>query len=489
MLSHHRIAASAAVIALIAGMLVVTGQTAAAEVRQGTVTTTAGSHAVTATVSVGDASVPQWGKGIQIHVTYASPTAAVTAAENVNKVVVTHRASGHSQTATLSRTGDDQVAWISTSGAETGTFDVGLHATADVDGATATFEQDQVTSFTVTRETRPWIEVWPGMVLKGNTYKVRGGLEWFDAGTYLPADGAQVSLWFTPKGSTSAVRRKTVTLGSTGRFSTSFVNDGPGKWEMRFAGGTRYTPSSASVTMSNFSRGTHVATYTQKVSGTWYSTTVTASDIDMTLKGATMAVDVRFRHNGTAIVWDTDGSVQSRNAERVFWIGQLDRVSDGHYTGKIDFPAFAPAGMYTVGGLTDAKVYYGPGQDDYDWHFVVQETMTPFVLRRNTLLDAYLSTSTPTRGQEYAVKGRLRKIWVNQSNQASYQPAPSASVRLYFNPAGPLPARYVRSVRTNWEGRFSTRVEATRSGVWTAKYAGTTMTYLGSTDTASVTVR
>lgn len=476
-------------IALIAGMLVVTGQTAAAEVRQGTVTTTAGSHVVTATVSVGDASVPQWGKGIQIHVAYASPTAAVTAEENVNKVVVTHRASGHSQLATLARTGDDQVAWISTSGAETGTFDVGLHATADADGATATFEQDQVTSFTITRETRPWIEVWPGMVLKGKTYKVSGGLEWFDGGTYLPAEGARVSLWFTPKGSTSAVLRKTLTLGSTGRFSTSFENDGPGKWEMRFAGGPRYTPSSASVTMSNFSRGTHVATYTQKVSGTWYSTTVTASDVDMTLKGATMLVDVRFRHNGRAIVWDTGAFLESWNAERFTDFGDLYRVSGGHYTGKVHFPAYTKAGMHTIGAVSDAKVYYGPGGSDYDWHFIGPVAMTPFVIRRNTLLDASLSTSTPTKGQEYAVKGRLRKISVNQLNYASYQPAAKVIVRLYFNPAGPLPARYVRSVRTNWEGRFSTRVEATRSGVWTAKYAGTTTTYLGSTDTASVTVR
>jgi len=139
--------------------------------------------------------------------------------------------------------------------------------------------------------------------------------------------------------------------------------------------------------------------------------------------------------------------------------------------------------------IADAKVYYGPAEDDYDWLFLSQEAMTPFVVRRNTLLNAWLSTSTPTRGQEYAVRGRLEKISVSQSNRVSYQPAASSTVRLYFNPAGSAPAQYVKSVRTNSEGIFSTRVKATRSGVWTAKYAGTATTYLSSTDTARVTIR
>jgi hypothetical protein len=484
---HHRNAASAVVIALIASLLVVTGQTAAADVRKGTVTTTAAGHVVTATVSVGDTSVEHEVKEIVIYVDYASPTAAVTTGGHTNTAVVTHRASGASWTVELTSSGTRQSAQVSTSGALTGTFDVDLHATATVDDATATFEQNQVTSFTITRQTRPWIEVWPGMPLKGMAYKVSGGLKWIDEGDYRPAEGAQVSLWFTPKGSTSAVRRKTVTLGSTGKFSTSFENDGPGKWEMRFAGGQRYTPSSASVTMSNFSRGTHTATYTEKVGGTWYSTTVTASDIDMTLRGATMLVDVRFRHNGKGIAWDTNAFLESWKAGRpTTWFGSLDQVSGGHYTGKIHFPVYANAGMHTIGAMSVTQVYYGQGDDD--WHSIGGVAMTPFVIRRETLLDASLSSSTPTKGQEYAVKGRLRKIYV-ETSQASYRPVAGANVRLYFNPAGPMPARYVRSVRTNWNGWFWTRVEATRSGVWTAKYAGTTMTYLGSTDTASVTVR
>jgi hypothetical protein len=473
-------------------MLVATGQPAAADVRQGTVTTTAGDHTVTATVSVGDASVPQWGKSVTIFVGYASPTATVTAEGHGNTVVVTHRASGDSQTLALYSysAGTREYATFTTGGAATGTFDVYLGATTTVDGATATFEHNKVTSFTVTRETRPWIEVKPGMPLKGKAYQVSGGLEWFVRDSYHAARGAQIGLWFTPKGSTSAVRRKTLTLGSTGKFSTSFENNGPGTWEIRFAGGSQYTPSSASVTMSNFSRGKHAATYTQKVSGTSYSTTVTASDIDMTLRGATMQVDVRFRHNGRSVVWDTGAFLESWNvARRETSFGDLRQVSGGHYTGKVHFPAFTSAGMHTIGAVSDAKVYYGSGGNDYDWHFIGPVAMTPFVVRRSTILDARLSTSTPARGQQYAVQGKLRKISVDQSNRASYQPAARTSVRLYFNPAGPAPTRYVRSVRTDWEGKFRTRVGATSSGLWTAKYAGTTTTYLGSTDTARVTVR
>jgi hypothetical protein len=45
------------------------------------------------------------------------------------------------------------------------------------------------------------------MAAMGATYKVSAGMERFEQGTYRPAKGATVALWFTPKGSTKAVRK------------------------------------------------------------------------------------------------------------------------------------------------------------------------------------------------------------------------------------------------------------------------------------------
>lgn len=489
MLHPSRATAGSAALALLVTMLVATAQPAAAAVNDGTITTTAGSHTVTATVSVRDASVSQSGKTVTIDVTYASPTATVSVVPYANDVILTSRTTGGTQTLELSGSGSRQSARVSASGSATGTFDVGLRGSVTADGVGATLDADKVTSFTVTRETRPWIEVWPGMPAVGATYKVSAGMERFERGTYVPAKGATVTLWFTPKGSTTAVRKKTVTLGSAGSFSASFTNRGPGSWEMRYQGDQVYSPSSAAVTMSNFSSGTHTATYTQKMKDTWLSATVKASDIAMTLKGVTATVDVRFRHNGTGVTWDSGAYLEARNATGETTQGDLKQISGGHYSGKIRFEPFTSAGMHTVGAITDVKVYYGPGGNDYDWHFTPTETMTPFVVRRTTVLDAGLSTSTPKKGREYTVQGRLRKLSVSQSNSASYQPAARALVRLSFDPAGSAKSKYVKSVRTNSEGRFSMRTTATRSGVWTARYVGTATTYTPSTDTVRLTVR
>lgn len=489
MLHAFRATAASAALALLVTMLVVAAQPATAAVHNGTVTTTAGGHTVTATVSVRDASVPQWGKTVTIDVTYASPTATVTAAPYAADLILTNRTTGGTQVLELTGSGSRQTAWISAGGSPTGTYDVGLRGSATADGAAVTFDQDQVTTFTVTRETRPWIEVWPGMPAVGATYKVSAGMERFEQGTYRPAKGATVALWFTPKGSTKAVRKKTVTLGSTGSFSASFTNQGPGSWEMRYGGDQVYSPSSAAVTMSNFSRGTHTATYTQKMKDTWLSATVQASDIVMTHRGVTATVDVRFRHNGTDVVWDKGAFLEARNSQNETTFGDLTQVSGGHYSGKIRFGAFTSAGMHTVGAITDVKVYYGPGDDDYDWHFTPTETMTPFVVRRITMLDTRLSTSTPKKGSVYTVQVSLRKLWVSQSNRASYQPASRALVRLSFDPTGPAKAQYVKTVRTNSEGKVSMRTTAKRSGTWIARYAGTTTTYTSSTDSARIALR
>lgn len=264
MLHHSRATAGSAALALLVTMLVATAQPAAAAVHDGTITTTAGSHTVTATVSVRDASVPQWGKTVTIDVSYASPTATVTAAPYATDLIVTNRATGGTRVLELTGSGTRQTARFAEDGSATGTFDVGFRGSVTADGVGATLDEDKVTSFTVTRETRPWIEVWPGMPAVGATYKVSAGMERFERGTYVPAKGATVTLWFTPKGSTTAVHKKTVTLGSSGRFSASFTNRGPGSWEMRYRGDQVYSPSSAAMTMSNFSSGTHTATYTRR---------------------------------------------------------------------------------------------------------------------------------------------------------------------------------------------------------------------------------
>lgn len=111
-----------------------------------------------------------------------------------------------------------------------------------------------------------------------------------------------------------------------------------------------------------------------------------------------------------------------------------------------------------------------------DWDSYYKEFQQSFKVQRPSKLTLDAKPEPVEKGDRVTITGRLQVLrfkddyfgegayWANQSGQ---------KVRLYFDPTGSAPRSYVTTVTTNSSGVYSWKWKSTKTGVWTAEYAGT----------------
>lgn len=111
-----------------------------------------------------------------------------------------------------------------------------------------------------------------------------------------------------------------------------------------------------------------------------------------------------------------------------------------------------------------------------DWDTYDKEFQQSFNVQRPSKLTLNATPEPVDKGDRVTVTGRLQLLrfkYEYAGSGAYWSNLSSQKVKLYFDPTGSEPRRYVTTVTTNSSGVYSWTWKASRTGIWSAEYAGT----------------
>lgn len=140
------------------------------------------------------------------------------------------------------------------------------------------------------------------------------------------------------------------------------------------------------------------------------------------------------------------------------------------WTATTYLPNYSQVGKWWLGVSAWADWADG-GWDTYD-----QEFQQSFNVQRQSKLTLNATPEPVDKGDRVTVTGRLQLLRFHEEywGQGAYWSNLSGQkVKLYFDPTGSEPRRYVTTVTTNSSGVYAWTWKASRTGIWSAEYAGT----------------
>jgi hypothetical protein len=213
---------------------------------------------------------------------------------------------------------------------------------------------------------------------------------------------------------------------------------------------------------------------TDEVDGTVFRAKVEAKDdvlIGHTKKPTQIApFDIRY-----SVALGTEGGVVTGVSAAQLTLQRVGSVSTRRYPisfddglriwGGIELPPTAVPGRYDVGLEITATVKRGT---QVTTHTVDVSRVKQVLLRRDTLVSTEISNPDDTSSELGTLSGTVERLRVQYpTGVGSYRVAGGVTVRIY-HATGPFDgdkATYVKSVRTNGAGEFTTSVRA-KAGYW-----------------------
>lgn len=220
---------------------------------------------------------------------------------------------------------------------------------------------------------------------------------------------------------------------------------------------------------------------TDEVDGTVFRAKVEALNdvlIGHTKKPTQIApFDIRY-----AVALGTEGGIVTDVSAAQLTLQRVGSVSTRRYPisfddglriwGGIELPPTAVPGKYDVGLEITATVKRGT---QVTTHTVDVPRVKQVLLRRDTLVSTKISNPDDTHSELGTLSGTVKRLRVQYpTGVGSYQVAGGVTVRIY-HATGPFDgdrATYVKSVRTNGAGEFTTSVRA-KAGYWKVIAVGT----------------
>jgi hypothetical protein len=484
-----------------------------AEVREGTVTASKGSYEVTARVVVSDRStITPYELPVDIYLEHNGT--AITFHEGW--VVVKDSAGREVYTGdgSLREVEDGHLRAVRrlANGAPIGEYTVSFTALVTVHGVNGStdvpIQATDVVAFQVRYHSAVEATARSGSMPTGAVTTVAGTLGWLSrdsAGDYDPvaATGAVVEIAFDPSGPATRRVVGSANVSDTGYFRLDSRVTESGRWYVSYAGNAVQHP--ASVSISQTARPHDLALHHGKAERTSGSATagvrVTATDVVTTLEPQAVRVDFGVTNFGGLL--STYGvHLEGRRGEGSYPNGRdyspRHKVSGGGTAGYITMmmDELTPPGVYdvganiVVGACTKSWWAAYPTSGDCGMKDVRinDDTVTTLTVKRASLTTISASSTSFTGPRSVTLKGSVRKLQLVSEREAAYRFAPSAPVKLYWDPAGSAGATYKKTVYTNSRGVWTAKVTTSASGRWVAEFPGTSLN-APSLRTVMITVR
>lgn len=140
------------------------------------------------------------------------------------------------------------------------------------------------------------------------------------------------------------------------------------------------------------------------------------------------------------------------------------------WTATYYIPNYSTPGKWWLG------VYAWADWANGDWDTYDKEFQQSFNVKRPSKLTLNATPEPVDKGDRVTVTGRLQLLrftYEYSGSGAYWSNLSGQKVKLYFDPAGSEPRKYVTTVTTNSSGVYTYKWWASRTGTWTAEYAGT----------------
>lgn len=497
-------------------MLLITGAgviPAEAEVREGTVTASKGSYEVTARVVVSDRStITPYEVPVDIYLEHNGT--ALSFHDGWVELLDPTGREVYAGDGSLREIEDGHLRAVRrlANGAPIGEYTISFRALVTVDGVHGATDvpirATNVVPFQVRYHSAMEATARSGSLPTGAVTTVAGTLGFISrdsAGDYDPvaATGEAVEIAFDPSGPAARRVVGNVKVSDTGYFRLDTRVTESGNWYASYAGSAVQHP--ATVRISQTARPHDLAVRQGSSERTSGSATagirVTATDVVTTLEPQAVRVDFGVTNFG-GILSTYGVHLDGRRGEGAYPNGRdysprhkfSGEGTAGYITMTMD--ELTPPGVYDVG----ANVVIGvctkswweahPTSGDCGMKDVriKDATVTTLTVKRASTTTISASSKTLSKPGWVTLKGSVRKLQLVSKREAAYRPAPKASVKLYWDPAGSAPARYKKTVSTNVKGAWTAKFPMSASGKWIAEFPGTSLN-APSSRTVSITVR
>jgi hypothetical protein len=302
-----------------------------------------------------------------------------------------------------------------------------------------------------------------------------------------PAQDATVKIYFDPAGSEPRKLAATVATNSEAWFAKTFRPTTSGAYDVVVANhgadvkGTR----KVEFTERPASQPVRSVVVSGSKDGATARARVTVQDVVTRVEPQTVYLDAAILTPGASGNIYAGPSMTNRRAEGRFASGQFyggdQELWRTDYSGVRTYrlSAVHPAGLYSVyyegpiGVFTDRWDSDGGGGREEVRVPMPWKPITTIHVRRASSTTISASSTSLAGPKTITLRGAVRKVQLITNTRAGIRLSPNTPVKLYFDPAGARGPAYKKTVRTNSDGVYTTKVGTSISGRWIAKYPGT----------------
>jgi hypothetical protein len=321
-----------------------------------------------------------------------------------------------------------------------------------------------------------------------------------------PLTGESVRIWFDPAGAMPRIYRGAAKVDDRGYVQRTLSVPSDGTWQAQVVPSDTVRASGVYQTAQDSRKvagAAHSGIAMRSTNGYAGGIRLSTADVVVGLEPVTARIDAGVVGFGWArsgpTMWVDSRRSEGRYPDGVqlwpdLWWGDDRAIDHGQasYT-TVRISPLMPAGVYDIGVTGETIAVCTEPEPERRQNCIDDEvtindrTITTMTVKRASSIAVKASQTAMTDGKTITVGGVLRRVQLVGTTGVANPRVPDAAVKLYFDPAGSAGPVYRKTVRTNADGAYSTRVWTGGSGRWVAKYPGTSL-HAPSQATVAVTV-
>jgi hypothetical protein len=221
----------------------------------------------------------------------------------------------------------------------------------------------------------------------------------------------------------------------------------------------------------------------------WFTATVSVKDaVVVGKKSKKLVIDVYYEASNDFIL-SYDNYITLETAGGLgFDMFDLVDVSDDHQRVVLTVPPAVYTDRWYVGLSASANIWDDYWGDYEGVEYLYDDRVASFTTKRNVILKTNATPEPVKKGTKVTVKGTADALAFTVAGKPYYKDFANKTLRVYFNPTGPKPEKYMGSVRTDKKGAYSRKFTQKVSGTWRVAFAAT-KTYAAASAKDAVKVR
>lgn len=221
----------------------------------------------------------------------------------------------------------------------------------------------------------------------------------------------------------------------------------------------------------------------------WLTATVKVKDaVVVGKKSKKLVIDVYYDASNDFVLAYDNYIILETAGGLGFDTFDLVDVSDDHQRVVLSVPPAVYTDRWYVGLSASANIWDDYWGDYEGIEYLYDDRVASFTTKRNVILKTNATPEPVKKGAKVTVKGTVDALGFTAAGKPYYKDYSNKTLRIYFNPTGPKPEKYMGSVRTNKKGVYSKKFTQKVAGTWRVASAAS-KTYAAASAKDAVRVR